>query len=817
MRVLASDIEAVGFYDSVHKYDDIHCLCSIDVETDEVYLFHDNPEFDNVQVWDEHDQRMYTIPPRTGSKEDGLKFWEEETNKGGRLAIHNCFGYDKLIVDKIWPDNKVKTDGYWDTYVQSKVQWFERSTPKGCKGAHGLQAYGVRCGINKPEVTDWEFMDAYKLHRVIEDCKIQAKTYIMLEKERTTCLDKIGVDFLSAIKMECKYSYKVAKQELTGAKVDLHHIRDSITFLDKRIKELAEEIEPQLPPTVKASGARVSRKEIAELLGYNPDKVKEIYITKRQNGEDVVVPEKPYYRPSVNYTREIKGNLYSGFHISYGESPKFKMKRELTNWIKQKHPDTKTKEWDIEKEETSITVLNKNTCDYFDVEETSDIIAGPFTRVSFEPSRMTQNEVVKGFLIRLGWKHAEEWNLKKDSDGGMVKAEVDTEVRWPRKAAPENQLVKKVKKGEPLVTSPKLEEDDYAQLPEGIGQKVAEYNTYQHRRRFLSNPKDPENKGIMSFVRDDGRIPCGVNNFNTATGRSSHRVWVNAPGEKSLFGAEIRKTIIADEGKKLVGCDQKSSQLSIAAFFAKNATYYDAVASGEEKLEDGTYVGESAHCYSARNFGIVSKQEWEEAKRTQDEALIKSISLRRSFSKGASFGVIFGCSGKKLAVMLKIPENEGNQKKNEFLKQMGLDGVKSYLETCKEKYKRAGGFYIPLAFGYWVWCKQDHKAINYLVQGTEALAQKLSELRCEAELERAGLSDKAYQILSMHDEHLHECDEDVVDQVGKIAAESFTWAADMIYKWYMQNPDKFPNKGGPAFKIDLSGGYEVGLNYGECH
>ena len=64
-RLLASDIEAVGFYDKVNSEKDIRCFCSIDVETNEVFLFHDHPEFDNVVVKDPYDNKEYVIPKRT--------------------------------------------------------------------------------------------------------------------------------------------------------------------------------------------------------------------------------------------------------------------------------------------------------------------------------------------------------------------------------------------------------------------------------------------------------------------------------------------------------------------------------------------------------------------------------------------------------------------------------------------------------------------------------------------------------------------------------------------------------------------------------
>ena len=122
---------------------------------------------------------------------------------------------------------------------------------------------------------------------------------------------------------------------------------------------------------------------------------------------------------------------------------------------------------------------------------------------------------------------------------------------------------------------------------DGIGRAIADYNTYSHRRRFFQNPSDTT-KGLLNNVREDGRISCGVNTFSTATGRSSHSLWVNAPGVGALYGEETRQSIVAPEGRKLVGADMKSAQLSIAAYYANNYDYYMAVAFGEEK-KDGLY------------------------------------------------------------------------------------------------------------------------------------------------------------------------------------------------------------------------------------
>ena len=179
-----------------------------------------------------------------------------------------------------------------------------------------------------------------------------------------------------------------------------------------------------------------------------------------------------------------------------------------------------SKDWDIEKNVIEDVVLNKNCHTYFGLEETdTNIIVGAHTRVKFIDSKMTQHEVTKGFLIKSGITWVNEWNFKKD-DNGMVKADHDMVVSYPPKAAPHNQLHYHVKKGQPIATSPKIGEKEYDQLENDDGRKIGEYNTTIHRRRFISNPKDPEEKGLIANLRDTDRLPCGVNNFATATGRS---------------------------------------------------------------------------------------------------------------------------------------------------------------------------------------------------------------------------------------------------------------------------------------------------------
>ena len=817
-RNLASDIEAIGFYDQVNSVDDVHCLCSIDIDTEEVFIFHNHPELDGVVVKDPYDDKEYTIPKRSGSLDEGILFWESSTSLGSKLIIHNARTYDEPVINKIWKDNTIPYEAYHDTFVQSKLQWFERPCPRGAKSPHGLKAYGIKFGVNKPEVNDWSYIDAFKLHRCIEDCKIQAKTFIFLEKEREELKKRFNMDFTQALHIENLYATECFEQEKVGALIDVEHAKKCLVDLDIKIDKLTKEIEPSLPATIKGKGAKLSRKEIAEKLGRDPNKQKEIYIKRKKDGEVVEVIEKPYFNPCTKWTNTAKGNNYFGFHISYGSSPKFSKKKELTDWIKENHPDTKSKDWSIEKQEVLTEYNSKATCEYFGIQEDDlSLVAGPFTKIEILPSKMTQSEIVKSFLIKLGLKDPEEWNLATDVYDNYIKVEEPCEVRWPPKASKDNQVIKKLKKGDLLVSSPKLSEKDYEQLPEGLGKKIAEYNTYNHRRRFLENPKDPSEKGILAYLRDNNRLPCGVNNFATRSGRGAQRLWVNAPSESALYGKEIRSCVIAPEDKVLVGIDMKSAQLSIAAYYANNYDYYQNVASGREEDEDGNYLGETAHCVNSRMFGMVSHEEWQRARNTLDKELISSIGLRRKKSKGGSFAVIFGASGGKVAKTIGIPESEGNKRKDQFLKQMGLDNTIATLKTYETKYKYKSGWMLPLAFGYYLWNNSGHKNVNTIVQGFEALAQKMAVIRLSKEIKRAGLQEHIIKILDVHDEVLLEVSKGYEDIAGKMAGDAYTWAAHQIFNYHKKNPLDFANSNNPKFPIDLNGGYKVGPNYYSVH
>lgn len=800
-RILSGDIEANGFLYQATK---VWCIVTQDVETEEMYSFHDFPELCGQTIVDPYDRKEYIIPERTGTLIEGARFWYKALNSGSKIAVHNGLGYDKHLVEKFWPKCITPVDSWVDTLIQSKIQLFDRGTPKGSKSVHGLHAWGCRFGINKPDITDWTKMDAFMLHRCIEDVKIQTRTHLYLEKERKAVREKLGITFDEAYQREAKYRINSTNQEMKGANVDQPWIDSCVAELDTLAEALRVDIEPQLPPTLKTKGGKVSLGEISDLLKLKR-KLKDTYETVTIKGEDVIRLYKPFVKPTTTWCSTLKTTQYKGCHPTYGTSPVFEKKTLFNKWVKDTFPGTKPKDWDPQKTIFETPYLNTHTARHFGVKE-EDIwevgfIGGPFTKVEWHETKMSQHAKVKEFLLKLGWI-PDEYNYKKDPiTGGLMRDE-------------KKQLIP---------TTPKLTESSFDTLPEGIGRSIANYNTYMHRRKFLENPDEPEAKGLKANIRDDGRVSCGVNDFGAASGRATHSVWVNAPSESALYGEKIRKVIVPSSGNVVVGADMKSAQLSIAAYFANNKDYYDAVADGEEeiRLDDGTtrYVGESGHCVNARAFTLVSESEWKEAIRTQDPALLKSIGLRRKKTKGGSFATIFGASGKKIAQTLGIPEQLGESKKKAFLQNIGLDRTIEILKVMVNKNKRGQGGYIELPFGFYVYCTQQHKLFNYLDQGTEAACQKWAVNYFEQECEARGYTreGETLKIIDYHDEFLCDVPEELATEVGELMCESYEKASIACHEWVVNKSLWFTGQDCPTFHFNLDGGYKVGNNYYEVH
>jgi len=165
-------------------------------------------------------------------------------------------------------------------------------------------------------------------------------------------------------------------------------------------------------------------------------------------------------------------------------------------------------------------------------------VQGPYVKIECSPLDLGNSDEVKSYLRSLGWKPT-EWNYKFE-DGRKKR------------------------------TSPKLTEDSYASLPPGLGQDIAHYNTYMHRKRSIMNINQDtgEVKGAIGMIRDDGRIGAEAFTCGTPTARYRHAGTVcNIPRPSSVFGAEIRETFCVPECCLLIGADLSGIEARMLAHF----------------------------------------------------------------------------------------------------------------------------------------------------------------------------------------------------------------------------------------------------------
>lgn len=377
-------------------------------------------------------------------------------------------------------------------------------------------------------------------------------------------------------------------------------------------------------------------------------------------------------------------------------------------------------------------LYDKHTANWFDIApetaKTDRMVAGAYTKIYFEEAKMSQHAVVKDYLLSIGWKPT-QWNYQKDKEGKLVRDE----------------------RGKLIPKSPKLTEDSFDSIEGELGTKIAHYNTYTHRRRTFLNEKSDE-KGWLNMIRPDGRISTGCMVFSTSTGRSSQFGLVNCPSPSALYGANMRRPWIADDGKILISVDQDSSQLRCLANFMGDPLYTQAVLSGAEYDENHKYVGTDPHTLNAQAFGVLPEELVLEARETQDEGIIKQCTDIRKYSKNGIYCYLFGGGDEKLAQTLKLKTAaQGKAIKETFTTK--LPAIGELQERLREQFHQnrygKGGF-IQVAGGVWVYCQSEHKLLNYLLMGSEATIQNEAVVWVNQEMVRRGL--RGNQQLSVHDE-----------------------------------------------------------------
>ena len=217
MKPWVIDLEANGLFDTVTK---LHCAVASTLDGKEIR------RFDNTQM-EEFVEFLKTVDIWIG---------------------HNIIQYDIPTVEKVlgykFTGKKV------DTLLMSRLQNPHRTAPINAKNkkeamkVHGLYAWGVRVGIDKPEIEYWDEYTPEILHRCEEDVRINVATYHALRKEGE------GQKWRDAHLMTFTLWENLWKQEQAGWLLDEAYIHKSIHLLTHWVERIDRVLAKYLPLTM---------------------------------------------------------------------------------------------------------------------------------------------------------------------------------------------------------------------------------------------------------------------------------------------------------------------------------------------------------------------------------------------------------------------------------------------------------------------------------------------------------------------------------------------------------------------------------------
>lgn len=98
------------------------------------------------------------------------------------FIAHNLIKYDREVIRKLL-GIVIPIEQCQDTFIWSQMLYPDIEIPKGCKGKHGLDAWGTRFNIPKPKHEDWSQFSEEMLIRNQEDVKINVKLWEKIKRD----------------------------------------------------------------------------------------------------------------------------------------------------------------------------------------------------------------------------------------------------------------------------------------------------------------------------------------------------------------------------------------------------------------------------------------------------------------------------------------------------------------------------------------------------------------------------------------------------------------------------------------------------------
>lgn len=454
-----------------------------------------------------------------------------------KVVGHNIIGFDLMVLNAVlgipytlgfegvsstWGGKAVEIV---DTYVLSKTLWPDRP-------AHSVEYFGHMLGVHK---IDWrnkaielglcpkdspkgsEFIRYHPEMLVYckQDVLTNIRLYEFLQKEAE------GWGWDSAIELEHYVAWCIARQSHRGFFFHTEKAEASLAYLDKRMQELRQEVEPHLPekPLTKTKLKDYTPPALQFKKDGTPsanmfkwaEKHKGFlecvdnvwrFVSECQNLPlPLTAPLKTHEKSSITDSTFIKELL-----VSFGWQP--------TN-VKEKDLTLDTRKVKLPKEKYDAAVERY-------VEQT---LASPFCGFRLERLKTSRSKLKDKLL-----SHDMTKPLKVLTNPTFTVGQ-EKEI---------DPALSKLEGKFPYVRS------------------IVEYLTLNHRRNsilgggYSLDDEEEAETGFLPSVREDGRIPTPADTCGAATGRMKHRLVCNIPRVTSLYGEPIRELFGVGDGKEYI-------------------------------------------------------------------------------------------------------------------------------------------------------------------------------------------------------------------------------------------------------------------------
>jgi DNA polymerase I-like protein with 3'-5' exonuclease and polymerase domains len=317
---------------------------------------------------------------------------------------------------------------------------------------------------------------------------------------------------------------------------------------------------------------------------------------------------------------------------------------------------------------------------------------------------------------------------------------------------------------------PKIDDDILAALDYPEAKPLAEFLTLNKRCGQIAEGK----QGWLKCVTPEGKIHGAVNTMGAITRRMAHFKpnLAQVPAPYSPYGPECRELFGPRPKWKQVGIDADGLEMACLGHYMEpfdNGDFIQVFKEGDKS------IGTDQHSVNAGILG-----------------------LSRNDAKTWFYAYLYGAGNGKLGAIAGKNAAEGGRMRRTFEK--GLPALGTLVEKVKLKAK-SHGFLLSLD-KHPIRTRSLHSALNTLCQGAGAIIMKKALIIFDRKLQDNDmLPGVDYEfMLNIHDEWQLECEPSLADTIGKLGCEAITEAGEYF-----------------NFRCPLTGSYDVGDNWADCH